>query len=982
MLERSLSHRCSRFWIVAFAFVLLAAVLAAAPAAAQEQTGDLAGTVRDNAGQPLPGVTVTVSGLGAPRVQVTDAQGGFRFLNLSPGSYALTAELQGFSKLESSDVGIRLGQTTRLELSLTSAVTDTITVTADSPLLDSRQTSRVTNLAASDLESLPTARDPWSLLALTPGVQVDRVNVGGNESGQQSGFLGPGASGSENAFTVDGVVLTDMAAVGGSATYFDFGAFEEVQLTVSSADVTVATAGVTVNQVTKRGTNEWKGEARYLRTDGSLQAEPSLEFGNKIEDVEEYGGNVGGPILKDHLWIWGSWGESDIRNLAPDPDGEGRLLDRTVLKDYNAKLNAQLGPSNSAVAHFWTNDKLKYGRVFTFLGFPVEESTHDQTTPSDIWKLEDTHQFGSSFLLTALWSKDNGDFTLAPKGGLTADMFTDTDNILHGTSFDFTQHAVIEQERLDGNYFVTTGEATHELKFGGGFREQENQSQTVWPQGHNSSAFFYDGVLYNLVRFSRSRTLSAKTEYTSAWLQDTVTLGRWTFAAGLRYDKQTGENLPSVSPENPEADGLIPELRFPGNDAGGIEWKSIVPRLSATVGLGAEHTTLARATFSQYAQQLGQNRISYVNPAGGYSYAYFYFEDANGNLIFDDSEAPSLSFAYTYNIDADHPESLVSTNVNDPELDPATTDEITLGLEHMFRPDFAAGLTATWRNTTDVIDFRGLVIDPDTGLVRQWNRNDFTRFNCEDDDGNVIACTATGELPDGSTRTVPVWGLREDIVPTTGFLVTNGDSEHEYLGLTASFTKRLANRWSARGHLTWNDWNWKIGDETRFHDDPTNTTDDGLTSDDGDDIYTEQSGGAKGDVFVGSEWSFGLNALYQIAPDRPWGFNVVGNLTGREGYGSPPVFRTRRGEPGRVLAELSGSIDEIRNDDVIMLDARIEKEFTTGDFSWLLGVDGFNLLNEDYVLQRDRRTDLDSGNQVRERLSPRVFRVGLTLRFR
>src|SRR6185503_14723016 len=252
-----------------------------------------------------------------------------------------------------------------------------------------------------------------------------------------------------------------------------------------------------------------------------------------------------------------------------------------------------------------------------------------------------------------------------------------------------------------------------------------------------------------------------------------------------------------------------------------------------------------------------------------------------------------------------------------------------------------------------------------------WTRNDFE-----------LNRTVTGTLPDGSERTVPVYGLREDIVPTTGFFVTNGDSEHEYLGLTASFTKRLANRWSARGHVTWNDWKWKVGDETRFHDDPTNTVDDGLTASGGNDIYNEQSGGAKADVFVGSKWQFGLNGLYQIAPERPWGFNIVGNLTGREGYASPPVFRTRRGEPGRVLAELSDSIDEFKDDDVVVLDGRIEKEFRTGDLSWLLGIDGFNLLNEDYVLQRDRREDLDSGNQVRERLSPRVFRLGVTLRFR
>src|SRR6185503_9937464 len=363
---------------------------------------------------------------------------------------------------------------------------------------------------------------------------------------------------------------------------------------------------------------------------------------------------------------------------------------------------------------------------------------------------------------------------------------------LHGTSFDFSQTATIEQERLDGNYFVTTGDANHELKFGAGFREQENSSITVWPQGHN--VFYYDGTIA-ILRVNRNRVLSARSEYTSAWLQDTVSLGRWTFAAGARYDKQSGENLASVSPANAQGEGLIPELRFPGNDAGGIEWTTIVPRLSATVALGAEHTTLARATFSQYAQQLGQNRISYVNPAGGYSYAYFYFEDANGNLIFDSDEAPSLSFAYTYNIDPDHPESLVSVNVNAPNLDPATTDEVTLGIEHMFRSDFAGGLNVIWRKTKDIIDFRGLVIDPDTGLVRQWTRNDF-EFN-----RNV-----TGILPDGSSRTVPVYGLREDITPTTGFFVTNGDSENEYLGFTASFTKRLANRWSARGHVTWNDW--------------------------------------------------------------------------------------------------------------------------------------------------------------------------------
>ncbi|MGH9362142.1 MAG: hypothetical protein ACRD2T_09510, partial [Thermoanaerobaculia bacterium] len=879
------------------------------------------------------------------------------------------AELQGFSPLEYPDLAVRVGGKGELELTLTAAVTDTITITGAAPLLDERGVNRGATVAAAELDSVPTARDPWSLLSLEPGVQVDRVNVGGNESGQQSDFLGPGADDSENTFAVDGVILTDMAAVGASATYFDFGAFEEVQFTVSSADVTIATAGVTINQVTKRGTNDWRAAARYLQTDGGLQSEPTVANGNKIDAVEEYGADIGGPLVKDRLWIWASYGESDIRNLAPSPIA-GRLADRTVLEDFNSKLNFQLGEANSGVLHYWTNDKLKFGRVFTFLGNPLAEATHDQTTPQTIVKVEDSHLFGSNFTVTGLWSRDRpAEFTLAPKGGRDADVFTDADNILHGSSFDFAQDAVIEQGRLDANYFFTAGRTDNELKFGAGFREQENQSTTVWPRGVN--VFYYDGSLA-IARFPRNRVLSIKTEYDSAWVQDTLSVDRWTIAAGVRYDKQGGEYLPSVSPENPKAQGLVPELRFQGNDGGDLEWESLVPRLSVTRAFGEERGTLARATFSQYAQQLGQNYFLRVNPAGGYSYAYFYFTDANANLVLDPGEVPSLYFYYGYGINPDDPASLVSPNVNDRDLDPTMTDEVTLGVEHRFRSDFAGGLTLTLRNLSDIPEEQGLVIDPVSGQVRPWTRADFE-----------LKRTVTGTLPDGSSSgPIPVYGLRDDVAFTGGFLLTNGDSEQDYLGLSANFTKRLANRWSARGHVTWSDWEWDIGPQSILHDDPTNTVGDGLTAGDGNDVFTSQASGAKGDVFVDSRWSFSLYGLYQVAPERPWGFNVAAGITGREGYASPPVFRASRGDPGRVLAQATSTIDEFRNDDIVLFDARVEKEFQVGDVSLLVGIDGFNLTNENYVLQRDRRLDLGSANLVRERLSPRVVRLGLTLRWR
>ncbi len=244
-----------RLWLAA----LLMLALWPLAAGAQLQSGNLYGTVTDEQGVVLPGVTATLSGIGAPQDQVTNAQGQFRFLGLSPGSYTAEFDLEGFSPIAYPRIAISIGRNTNLEVVMSAALSETITVTGEAPLLDERKLDQGAVVSSDELSRVPTARDPWSLLSQAPGVIVDRVNVGGNESGQQSDFIGLGSNPRDNVFAVDGVVLTDMNAVGASATYFDFGAFEEVQFTVSSADVTAATAGVTINQVTKRGTNEWRG---------------------------------------------------------------------------------------------------------------------------------------------------------------------------------------------------------------------------------------------------------------------------------------------------------------------------------------------------------------------------------------------------------------------------------------------------------------------------------------------------------------------------------------------------------------------------------------------------------------------------------------------------------------------------------------------------------------------------------------------------
>ncbi len=943
------------------------------PAVGQLQTGDIYVTVQDEKGQALPGVTVTVTGIGAPRVETSNQEGLVRFLSLYPGKYGVNGELEGFSTVEYPDITVTVAGKSKVVLTLSSSIKETITVTADAPLLDERKLNRGTVLNTKELANVPTARDPWSLLQQVPGVQQDRINVGGNESGQQSDFLGVGATGRDNTFAVDGVIVSDMNAVGGSAIYFDFGAYEEVQFTVSSADVTVATSGVTVNQVTKRGTNEVKGSIRYLNTSGSLQAAPGIADGNRIKGVEEYGADIGGPLWRDHLWGWTAFGRNDIANIV-----EGGQVDSTIIKDINAKLNYQIGPSDSGVAHWWTDNKIKDGRD-AGPGF-APAATFNQTTPSYIWKFENTYLVNQNLYLTGLWSNNDGRFTLAPQGGPNPYIYIDDNGTINGTNLDFQQHAIIQQERLDGNYFFYTGSASNELKFGGGYRHQDNVSSTVWPHGYQVLSCVYEGCASSdpnlaVIEFFRNRLDSIRGEYASGWLQDTWSKGNWTVNVGARFDDQELKNRAAFEPGDPLAQGLLPPLNFTGNDAGGFAWRSIVPRMGVTYAIGPERKTLLRGTFSQYAEQLGEIPLATrVNPIG-YSYAYYYFDDTNHNHRLDPNEIPSLNLLSTVNINPNSPGSLTTPNVNNPNLRPAMTDELTFAIDQGLTRDMLVTFTLTYRHIYDIPEDRSLITDQN-GVTRVATINDYQL--------SPTTPYVQGVLPNGQmSAMVPVYDLKPGLTYTGGSYYTNGDRTQRYIGGTLTFTKRLSHDWEANAHFTLDDWTWHIGPQFTYYHDPTNLTSDdlGFAIRDGD--YFEQSTGSgnKGDVIIGSRWSYDANVMYEVAKSRSWGFDVTGSVDGRQGYPTPPYVDVTN-DFGVQHVLIANSTTEFRNPNIFLLNGRISKDFTFHDFGLTLGVDGFNLLNSNPILQRQRDASALNVGMIEEELSPRVFRIGATLHFR
>ena len=257
----------ARFLLVALLTCL------ALPALAQLQTGNLYGTVTDDAGQRrCPGVTVTLTGTGAPQVQV-DRRPGQVPLPRPRARAAISSRPSSRASRPSSTrtSSINIGRNTTIEVTLSPAVEDVITVTARERRCSTSAGSRTgATVSQTELEKIPTARDPWAVLQSTPGVLTDRINVGGNESGQQSQYVGPGSAGDQAIWAVDGVVITDMAALGSSPAYYDFDSFEEMQVTTGGSDATIATGGVVLNMVTKRGTNEWRGSGRYYVDDKSL----------------------------------------------------------------------------------------------------------------------------------------------------------------------------------------------------------------------------------------------------------------------------------------------------------------------------------------------------------------------------------------------------------------------------------------------------------------------------------------------------------------------------------------------------------------------------------------------------------------------------------------------------------------------------------------------------------------------------------------
>ena len=952
-------------------YLLLFLLFLMLPAAllAQSQAGAIRGTIvtaGDDAS--LPGVTVTVTGAGFRQTFVTESGGEFRFLGLHPGRYTVTAELAGFATAK-REVDVALGRNTDVSLALAPSIDESITVMAAMPVIDTRDTSTGANVDNIELVNVPSARDPWVVLQSVPGVLVDRVNVGGNESGQQSYFIGKGVERHQTEWNIDGVAVTDMAATGTSTFYYDFDSFDELQVTTGGSDPSVRTPGVHLNMVTKRGTNELVGSGRFFMTDKDYQADATIPAeaesyltagGNSINHIDDYGLEVGGPVLRDKLWAWGAISSNRIENFSAG----AAVLQKTRLKNYNAKLNYQpLNNNNAEIFYMWS-DKTVAGRGLGARRRTIEVA-QNQTGPGSLLKIEDTHIFSQSLYLTANFATIQSGYKLDPIGGRSQDAWWDEDEGWHRTYSYFEQDVPQKNARIDGAAYVHTGAVKHELKFGFGYRDTPVESATVWP-GNGNFGNFYDG--YALAALTRPAVPNFGSRYLDAFIGDTIELGNLTLTGGFRYDIQRAKNFGSTVPANPVVPDLLPEVKYAGDEKA-LEWKGISPRIGATWAFGQEKKTIVRGNYGRYMDQLGSSDVGASNPFYRVQMLYYYWEDLNGDKTIQRNEIDFDSGLYSFaNIDPDHPGAPFSAGRIDYDMEPTTTDEFVVGIDREIGPSFAVGASYTYRYRDNFV----------------WDQFEKTRGSNNfytSADYVLQPAPITGTLPDGSSYSVPNYRLKAGTPAPVFYLTTNRPDYHQtYNGLELTATKRFSNRWMMRGNVTLSDWKQHVG--ANGFVDPTHIVS-GDSCSSCDNEVVASSGGIGG--YINSRWSYSLTTAVEL----PFQLMAGAAVVGREGFVVPYYRRqNNRDGLGNKNVMVSEDFAADRLPDLFNLDLRLARDFhVPGGVVLNLSIDLFNATNERTVLDRDNRmysangADVKVNNWIQQLQSPRVWRAGARVRF-
>lgn len=962
-------------------FILLTCLLTLVGAFAfGQEFGSIKVTVVDEQNNPLPGVSATLTGAKiAPMTTVSSAGGSIRFLSLPVGSdYILKLELVGFKTRIQERISVSFGRDVNMTVAMEqAAIEEQVTVIGQSPLIDSKRTQVGVNISSETLMSLPTARNPWVLMTLMPGMLVDREDVGGNEGGQQSAYYGHGGRGGDATWSIDGGNITDNSALGAAPAYVNIASYDEMQVNYGSNDVKSQTGGVQLNLVSKRGGNAYSGtfyldvEDKAWQADNVPQALKDIGYtAAGIERVYLYGANFGGPVVKDKAWFYGSWGIQDInsRTLVG-------TTDKTWLVSGYGRLDFQLTSSTRLNAFVEYDDKNKWGRTNWGAEEQAPETYWNQIGPGYIYKGEIDQVFGNLYLnLKGIYT--DGGFELVPvngrptPGNTTGPYLTRYHVPTHYATGNIDDYGTDRNQinlNLGGNYFaenVLGGD--HEFKFGvdyvtatvttfdlyeGNLSLHYYGAEPAFPTGEWWEAWLVRDyyIAYDFKRYS-------------FYLQDTASFGRLTMNLGLRYDYETSGVAQNSIPASPWLPAYLPAIEVPKIKSP-VNWQTFSPRLSLVYDIGGDGKTLIKLSAARYGSQNGFGLADFINPVG-WSEIDVIWQDLNADGIVTSNELFGLDwdtyelqdpndpdYWLWWSIDPDDPTSLEVRNEFDPNYKSPRLDEINLSFEREIIADFAGrleliykrGSHSTWtigRNAAGVLETQANYyiagVEPITGY-------------------NIYGRTAR--------------------YLTSSYRTNYPNRYDTYKAVQVVFSKRLSKKWMMDTSFTLSDWKDHYKGD---YIDPQN-----IEYFDGGVEAPGSGGSGLTGIYVNSRWQFKLSGLYQL----PFGINFSGTLVAREGYVlRTDVLVTRPGVSGTNYnfgsPDGGGKFGDERLPTFWLANFRLEKIFNISERSYVaFAVDAFNLTNSAHALKQQTRITAPNFLEDMRILNPRVVRFGIRFNF-
>jgi len=916
------------------------ATLSAAFQTVTATTGAVNGIVTDSTKAVVPGVMVSLSGpsLMTTRMTQSDETGTYRFSAVPTGVYTLTFGLTGFGMIVREGIRVGLGFTATVNAELSpDSVSDSVTISGASPVVDLSSTEVTTHFDNEKLASLPGARDFFAIAANTPGVALSKMDVGGNGalSLQEYTAYGIRATTGVNRNEVEGIRVG--GANGANDNYFsDFASFSEIAIKALGQTAAMPVPGTLAQYVSKSGGNAYHGsvysdfqdkrfEATNIDNDQiarGVSGGPRLDVRdvNRLERFRDFNADVGGYLKRDKAWWYGAYRSTEVEQRYPWLLDTAATLTSAV---KTVKVSYLLSPRHKLVGYLQHQpfEQSSYFVASTSQPIQTSDALPTNVFAATVWKGEYNAALADALYVEGRVGGYHSDAAVAFTS--TAPRILDVGaNTLSGGAV--AQERLIDRPQANGSlsYLKTGWGGSHTLRIGGEYMSDRVVAPMVGYGNPCNCVSILNNSVPTEVQILLGPNVSKNDLTTSAgFADDTWRLSRVTLSLGIRLDR--------YQPSLPEQQG-----------PGGQQFPAIDPVLTLNnwgtrAGMSADLTgdgkTVLKVHYGTFWVYPAPIFTAAINPnPSGWSQTYLWTNDANGNGRWDPGEEGPLTSV-----------SGGSTSTRlDSDIANTYVRQVSSYIEREVAPDVGVR----------------------TGFVLNARRQPYGTVNVSRPLGAYSVPVAVvdpgpdgrlGSADDGATATAYDLIPESLGVPPVNVTTNLPDSDSEYYTWEITATKRQSARWSMFASFT-----------TTWHHEAALGT--------GSDFTPNTLINATGGQNRFRTWQAKLNGTMSF----PWGVRAVPVLRHQSGTPFARTFvQTLNYGNATIKAE---PIAANRTPHVTLVDVRVEKVFPVRAVRIMGFFDVYNMFNTN-AAQTLNTSSGTSWLRPTAITGPRVLRIGARL---